>query len=102
MAIKHSNDTEAARVHVYVEGRVQGIGFRAFVQQSGAMLGLSGWVRNVGYDKVETVAEGPRAVLEEFIEAMRTGPRGSRVDEIKIEWEMALNEFDRFEVRSSR
>jgi len=66
------------------------------------MLSLTGWVRNIGYDKVETVAEGPRARLEEFVEAVRTGPRGSRVGEIKIEWEMVLNEFGRFEVRSSR
>ena len=102
MVTAHSDNTDTARVHVHVEGRVQGVGFRAFVQQSGALLGLTGWARNIGYDKVEAVAEGPRAVLDEFVEAIRTGPRGSRVDEIKIEWEMVLNEFDRFEVRSSR
>jgi acylphosphatase len=102
MATKHPNEADTARVHVHVEGRVQGIGFRAYVQQAGAMLDLTGWVRNVGYDKVETVAEGPRAKVEEFVEAVRTGPRGSRVAEIKVEWEMVLNEFDRFEVRSSR
>lgn len=102
MTAQVASSTEPARVHVVVEGRVQGVGFRAFVQQAGAALGLGGWVRNVGYDKVESVAEGPRIRLEEFIEAVRTGPRGSRVDEIQIEWEMVLNEFSRFEVRSSR
>lgn len=102
MTAQAASNTETARVHVITVGRVQGVGFRAFVQQAGVTLGLGGWVRNVGYDKVESVAEGPQVRLEEFIEALRTGPRGSRVDEIQIEWEMVLNEFSRFEVRSSR
>ncbi len=102
MATNHPSGTETARVHVIVEGRVQGVGFRAYVQQAGAMLGLGGWVRNVGYDKVEAVAEGPRARLEEFVEAVRSGPRGSRVDETQVEWEMVLGELGRFEVRASR
>jgi acylphosphatase len=101
MSPKQSNEAEMVRVHVHVEGRVQGVGFRAYVQQAGAMLGLTGWVRNVGYNGVETVAEGPREAVEEFVEAVRTGPRGSRVDEIQVEWEMVLNEFDKFEVGHS-
>lgn len=102
MTTQGASNIETARVHLIVKGRVQGVGFRAFVQQVGATLGLGGWVRNMGYDKVESVAEGPRNRLEEFIEAVRTGPRGARVDEIQIEWEMALHEFNRFDVRSSR
>lgn len=102
MVTKESKDNETVRVHILVEGRVQGVGFRAYVQQAGALRGLAGWVRNVGYNEVETVAEGPRAIVEEFVEAVRTGPRGSRVDEIKIEWEMVLGEAGRFEVRASR
>ena len=57
-----------------MNGRVQGVGFRAFVLQSGVLFGLTGWVRNVGYETVETVAEGPREVLERFIEVVKTGP----------------------------
>jgi acylphosphatase len=98
MPQNQSGESEPARVHVHVEGRVQGVGFRAYVQQAGAMLGLTGWVRNVGYNGVETMAEGPRGAVEKFVEALRTGPRGSRVDEVKIEWEMAIGEFSRFEV----
>lgn len=102
MTTQGESNTEKARIHVLVSGRVQGVGFRAFVQQAGVALGLGGWVRNVGYDQVESVAEGPRNQLEEFIVAVRTGPRGARVDEVQIEWEMVLNEFNRFDVRSSR
>lgn len=90
---------DTGRVHIWVTGRVQGVGFRAFVLQSGPLFGLTGWVRNVGYDHVETVAEGPRAVLERFAQVIKTGPRASRVDEARVEWEAPTGEFKGFEVR---
>ena len=90
---------DQARVHIWVSGRVQGVGFRAFVLQSGPFFGLTGWVHNLGYDQVETVAEGPREVLERFIEVVKTGPRASRVDEARVEWETPTGEFEGFEVR---
>ncbi len=93
---------EVARLHLTVRGRVQGVGFRAFVQASGASLGLTGWVRNVGYDQVETIAEGKRVLLEEFIMKVRQGPRGSLVDDSKLDWESPTGEFSSFNVRSSR
>lgn len=93
---------DPARLHLWVTGRVQGVGFRAFVQQAGASLGLAGWVRNVGYDHVEAVAEGPRPALEQFAEAVQAGPRGARVDECCVEWGKVSGEFSRFEVRASR
>lgn len=68
---KSPNDM--ARLHIWVTGRVQGVGFRAFVLQAGSLFGLTGWVRNVGYDQVETVAEGSREVLERFMQAVKPG-----------------------------
>jgi acylphosphatase len=90
---------DLARVHIWVTGRVQGVGFRAFVLQSGPLFGLVGWVRNVGYDEVETVAEGRREVLERFIQVVKAGPRASRVDESRVEWETPTGEFEGFGVR---
>jgi acylphosphatase len=90
------------RVHIWVRGRVQGVGYRAFVQQSAMVMGLKGWVRNVGWDQVETIAEGDKPVLERFIEAVRTGPRASQVEDARVEWEPAMGEFESFQVRSSR
>jgi acylphosphatase len=87
------------RVHIWVTGRVQGVGFRSFVLQSGTLFGLTGWVHNLGYDQVETLAEGPRQVLERFIEVVKTGPRPARVEAARLEWETATGEFDRFYVR---
>jgi acylphosphatase len=63
--------------------------------------GLTGWVRNVGYDTVEAVAEGEHTNVEKLVEAMREGPRSSRVDESKVEWEEPTGEFMQFEVRRS-
>jgi acylphosphatase len=78
---------------------VQGVGFRAFVLQSGTLFGLVGWVHNVGYEQVETVAEGPPEVVQRFMQAVKIGPRASRVDEARVEWETPTGEFERFEVR---
>ena len=91
-----------SRLHIHVHGRVQGVGFRAFVQQAAVRLGLTGWVRNLGYDQVEALAEGRHALLEQFAQAVAAGPIGSRVDECQQEWESYRGEFDRFFVRGSR
>ena len=87
------------RVHMWVSGRVQGVGFRAYVLRNGTLLGLAGWVRNQGYDQVETVAEGPRPSLERFIEMVRNGPPASRVDSDHVDWEIPLEGFSRFVVK---
>ncbi len=94
-----TNSDDLVRVHIWVTGRVQGVGFRAFVQGSGALFGLSGWVRNVSYDQVETVAEGRRDVVERFVETVKTGPRAARVDEARVEWETPTGDLDQFGVR---
>jgi acylphosphatase len=91
--------SEAIRIHIWVKGRVQGVGFRAFTQQTGVELGLSGWVRNLGYDKVEMVAEGPREKLERFLETVKKGPRAGNVEEAKVEWETAMGESKGFSVK---
>ena len=89
------------RVHIWLQGRVQGVGFRAYVKHIAARLGLTGWVRNVGRDRVETVADGERPVLEQFIEAVQKGPPSSRVEAARLEWEPVAVEFPDFEVRAS-
>jgi acylphosphatase len=89
------------RVHIWVAGRVQGVGFRAHVEYYGARIGVTGWVRNVGYDTVETVAEGNGAQIDKFIEMVKQGPRVSRVDEARVEYETVTGEFDAFGVKRS-
>lgn len=93
--------SEVVRVHVWVKGRVQGVGFRAHVEFNAQQFGITGWVRNVGYDTVEAVAEGGREKIDRFVESMKQGPLGSRVDEARVENETPSREFKAFIVRRS-
>lgn len=89
------------RVHVWVSGRVQGVGFRAHVDYRARQIGVHGWVRNTGWDGVEAVAEGDETNLRLFVEMMKQGPPGARVLESKVEWENPSAEFASFTVKRS-
>jgi acylphosphatase len=69
--------------HVVIRGRVQGVGYRAFVEDEAARRGLSGWVRNRRDGSVEAVFSGPAAAVDGMIDACRKGPAGVRVDAIE-------------------
>jgi acylphosphatase len=69
--------------HYLVKGRVQGVGFRWFVHQEAAELGLRGWVRNTDQGHVEIVAAGKPEELADLKDALRKGSRGSRVDAVE-------------------
>jgi acylphosphatase len=90
---------ELACAHIRVRGRVQGVGFRSYIQQVGTQMGLKGWVRNVGYDGVEIMVEGEQLKVDKFIELAKAGPRASRVDETSVEWEMYSGNFKGFNVK---
>ena len=97
-----SKSDRRVRAHIWVKGRVQNVGFRAYVEYSAREIGgLTGWVRNVGYDTVEAIAEGEKTNVEKLIQVMKDGPRSSRVDESKVEWENSTGEFDRFGMKGS-
>lgn len=97
-----SENDNRVRAHIWVSGRVQGVGFRAYVEYVARQIGdLTGWVRNVGYDTVEAIAEGEHGKVDRLIEAIKQGPRGSRVDESKLEWETVTGEFNEFGVKRS-
>ncbi len=93
--------TESARLHIWVTGRVQGVGFRAYVIDVAEQFALTGWVRNVGHETVEAMAEGSTELLNRFTELVRAGPRAGRVDDARIEWEDFTGEFKDFRVRNS-
>jgi len=91
--------TQLVRLHTIVQGRVQGVGFRAFVEQSAEALELKGWVRNRWDGSVEVTAEGERQDLEKLLATLRRGPRASDVVEVRFEWQPASGEFTFFSVR---
>jgi acylphosphatase len=66
--------------HVVVRGRVQGVGYRAFVEYEAHRRGLHGWVRNRRDGSVEAVFAGPRAAVEAMVEACRRGPISARIN----------------------
>ncbi len=80
-----------ARCHLWVRGRVQGVGFRYFALQQAQRWGVAGWARNLPDGRVEIVAEGDIQALEEFVASVRRGPAGARVEEIRVEWEAPTN-----------
>ena len=67
-------------LHFLIQGRVQGVGFRWFVQREASELNLRGWVRNTEEGDVEVVAAGEAGDLDELRSSLKRGPRGSRVD----------------------
>ncbi|HET6231223.1 MAG TPA: acylphosphatase [Longimicrobiaceae bacterium] len=70
-------------LHVRVNGRVQGVGFRWFVREEARRLGLSGWVTNLESGDVEVAAGGTAASLERLRAALRVGPAGAAVMDIE-------------------
>jgi acylphosphatase len=67
-----------------VRGRVQGVGFRWFVEREAHMLGIAGWVRNNHDGSVEVLAQGTRDQLSGLHSRLREGPRASRVDSVEV------------------
>ena len=72
------------RIRVFVDGRVQGVGFRANAAREAARQGVSGWIRNLPDGRVEAVYEGPRDAVEEMLAWTRRGPFGARVTDVAI------------------
>ena len=66
--------------HIVVRGRVQGVGFRAFVEGEALRYGVEGWVRNRYDGAVEAVFAGPCELVQAVLEACRRGPAHARVD----------------------
>ena len=68
--------------HVRVRGRVQGVGFRMFVEDAAAMHRIEGWVRNRRDGSVEAVFAGAPEAVRAVIDACRRGPRGGWVEAV--------------------
>lgn len=94
-----SDDLPIERLHAVVKGRVQGVGFRYYVQQHAGLLNVNGWVRNVWDGSVEWVGEGPHEALLRLLGTVYQGPPSSMVEDIESEWLPATGEFTSFRVK---
>ena len=73
------------RMHLLIEGRVQGVWFRASTRQVGDEIGVVGWVRNLPDGRVEVLAEGTSEQLDRLLEFCRKGPPHAVVTHVDVE-----------------
>lgn len=79
--------TDRTRAHVFVEGRVQGVYYRANTRDAAGERGLDGWVKNLRDGRVEAVFEGPEEAVEGMIEWCHTGSERARVEDVDVTYE---------------
>jgi acylphosphatase len=92
---------EKARAHLLIDGRVQGVFYRAFTRELAHNLGLNGWVKNLRDGRVEAVFEGEKKGIEQAVKECYAGPPGARVSNIEVTWESYTGEERDFSVRYS-
>jgi acylphosphatase len=90
---------EEARAHLYIDGRVQGVFYRAFIRELAYNLGLKGWVKNLRDGRVEAVFEGEKALIDKAVKECYVGPPGARVADIDVKWETFIGDQKGFSVR---
>jgi acylphosphatase len=89
---------ETARLHVVIEGRVQGVFFRASTRDEARARGLAGWVRNLPDGRVEALFEGDKRIVENMLTWCRKGPPYAYVDRIEEEWRAYVGDLTDFRV----
>jgi acylphosphatase len=84
-----------------VRGRVQGVGFRWFVEREARSLGIAGWVRNNHDGSVEVFAEGTRDQLSGLHARLREGPRAARVDAVDVSEAKVVDGLNSFRIEGA-
>ncbi len=93
------SESEIVRVHAFVNGRVQGVFYRASTVEEARAHRLCGWVRNLTDGRVEFVAEGLRENVEALVRWSQSGPPMARVDAVDVRWENVRGDEEEFRVR---
>ena len=86
------------QVHVFVSGKVQGVGFRAFTKEKADEVGVKGWVKNLLDGRVEAVMQGSSDAIDKVLVGVRRGPRSARVDGVEVKDEKVGERFADFKV----
>ncbi len=88
------------RVHIYIYGEiVQGIFFRARINEKANELDIKGFVKNLDDGSVEAIFEGDNSDIDELVDYCREGPRGAQIDDVEVVEEDYEGEFEDFEIR---
>lgn len=88
-----------ARAEIWINGLVQGVGFRYFVERHAQALGLKGYCKNLYSGEVQIVVEGERYKIEELVKKVKVGPSHSAVKNCRVDWSEIKYEFTSFEIR---
>jgi acylphosphatase len=99
MSTETQTDAEAVRLTAWVRGRVQGVGFRWWVRSKALELGLVGSASNLSDGRVEVVAEGPRPMCEQLLEALHSSETPGRVAGVTERWGDARGGLTSFDER---
>jgi acylphosphatase len=89
---------DQARVRVVIEGRVQGVFFRASTRDEAQARGLGGWVRNLPDGRVEALFEGDKRVVENMLAWCRQGPPYAYVARVEVEWQPYVGDMADFRI----
>lgn len=87
------------RAHIFIEGLVQGVGYRFWCAREAEKFKLVGWVRNLSDGRVEAVFEGSKENVEKIMERCKKGPPFSKVTHVDVSFEKATGEFAIFDIR---
>jgi len=91
--------TEPITLHAIVQGRVQGVYFRAFVAKCGKQPGLIGYARNLPDGTVEVRAEGYTEQLQKLVDKLHKGPPAARVVSVETDWSNETEGHTAFKIR---
>ena len=86
-------------LHLIVEGRVQGVGYRAWGDRTARALNLSGWIRNRCNGSVEIAVQGDQRAVDEFLKLAKSGPRLAHVENVRVVENTATETFGAFQIR---
>jgi acylphosphatase len=84
--------------HFVISGRVQGVGFRWFAHDAAVREGVTGWVRNLPDGRVEALAEGESDAVDRLERALRSGPRGARVEAVAVDADAPSGRYKDFQI----
>ena len=86
------------RVHIFISGKVQGVGYRFYMKRKAEELNINGSVQNTHDNSVEAVAEGEDEAIQEFIRHLRKGPFMAKIEKIDIQEEKPEGDLSSFDV----
>ncbi|WP_084669190.1 acylphosphatase [Spirulina major] len=96
--MNYSSQPSVVHAHVWISGKVQGVGYRFATVARAQQAGIRGWVRNLDDRRVEAIFEGPKVRVEKMVDWCHSGSDAAIVQRVEVEYR-AVQGFKTFEVR---